>query len=140
LIFLYLAERFSRFFETLEIDMQKCFFVGRVAKAVAVLGNGDKAVAKFTLITNEYAGKDEGGDARERVVAIPFTAFAKRAEALGKHVSVGDQLIVTYRVANNNYTDKEGKEQYGFEFILEEFEFGAPGATKREILEDLKRG
>ena len=120
--------------------MNKCFFVGRVAKAVTLAGIGDKAVAKFTLIDNEYAGKDAGGEARERVVAIPFTAFARRAEALAKNVHVGDQLIVEYRIANNNYTDKDQKEHYGFEFVLDDFKFGAPGAAKRELLEDQRRG
>lgn len=115
-------------------------FVGRVAKAVTLTGNGDKAVAKFTLMDNEYAGKDGGGETKERVVAIPFTAFSRRAEAIAKNVHVGDQLIVQYRVANNNYTDKDQKEHYGFEFIVEDFKFGAPGAAKRELLEDQRRG
>lgn len=121
--------------------MNSCIFVGRVAKSVTVAGIGDKAVAKFTLIDNEYAGKDAAtGEAKERVVAVPFTAFARRAEALGKNVHVGDQLIVQFRIANNNYKDKAGEDNYGFEFIVEDFKFGAPGAAKRELLEDQKRG
>ncbi len=120
--------------------MNKCFFTGRVAKSVTVAGSGEKAVAKFTLIDNEYAGKDATGAAKERTVAIQFTAFARRAEALGKNVQVGDQLIIEYRIANNNYTDKDGVEHYGFEFIVEDFTFGAPGAVKREMLQEQRAG
>lgn len=121
--------------------MNKCFFTGRVAKSVTVAGSGDKAVAKFTLIDNEYAGKDANtGEIKERTVAIQFTAFARRAEALGKNVQVGDQLIIEYRVQNNNYKDKDQVEHYGFEFIVEDFTFGAPGAVKREMLQEQRQG
>ena len=47
----------------------------------------------------------------------------------------GDQLIVHYSLNNNNYEDGQGNTTYGYDFIVEEFEFGAPGAEKRELLE-----
>ena len=43
-----------------------------------------------------------------------------------------DQLIFTYRIENNNWTDGEGKDQYGYNFIVDGFEFGAPGQAKRD--------
>jgi len=112
--------------------MQQCLFVGNLARAVALTGNGDRAVARLTLISNEYAGKDKDtGDAMERAVSLQFTAFRAKAEALAKHAMKGDQLIVTYRIENNNYT-KEGEDVYGYNFIVEDFAFGAPGKEKRE--------
>jgi len=114
--------------------MNHFHFTGRVAKAVTLSGQGDRAVAKFTLIRNQYAGKDEGGDAIERMVAIQFTAFRKKAEAIAKNFFKGDQMIVAARVENNNYTDKDGADHYDFAFIVDDFEFGAPGEEKRAEL------
>ncbi len=114
--------------------MQNNTFVGNLAKAAIVTGGSECAVCKFTLISNEYAGKDkESGESRERPVWIPFTAFKQKGEAIAKYALKGDQLIITYRIENNHYTDKTtGEDVYGYNFIVEDFAFGAPGRMKRE--------
>lgn len=110
-------------------------FTGRIAKAPVLTGNGDRAVCKFTLIRNDYAGRDEDtGEKREKVVSVPFTAFRAKADAIAKHCHKGDQLIVTARVENNHWTDKENVEHYDYNFLVEDFEFGAPGEEKRQLL------
>lgn len=113
--------------------MQKNIFVGNLAKAVTLTGTGDKAVAKLTLISNEYAGKDrDTGETKERVVSIQFTAFRAKAEAIARHCLKGDQLFVEFRIENNEYQDKNGETVYGYNFIVEDFTFGAEGKEKRE--------
>lgn len=114
--------------------MQQNLFIGNLAKTPQLTGSGDKAVAKFTLILNEYAGKDADGERTERQVSIQFTAFRAKAEAIGKHALKGDQLAVTYRIENNHYTTKDGVDVYGYNFIVEDFKFCAPGKEKREQL------
>ncbi len=112
--------------------MQKNVFVGNLARPATVAGTGDRSVTRFTLITNEYAGKDkETGESRERSVAIQFTAFGKKGEAIAKNALKGDQLIIDYRVENNDY-EKNGETVYGYNFIVEDFAFGAPGKEKRD--------
>lgn len=112
--------------------MQQNIFIGNLAKAATVTGTGDRAVARFTLISNEYAGRDqETGEARERAVSIQFTAFRSKAESIVRHAMRGDQLIVTYRIENNNY-QKDGEDVYGYNFVVDDFTFGAPGKEKRE--------
>lgn len=114
--------------------MNSYHFDGRVARAIALTGTGDRAVARFTLIRNDYAGKDENtGESRERAVAIQFTAFRGKAEAIAKNFMKGDQMIVTAHVVNNDYSDEEG-EHYKLDFIVDDFSFGAPGEAKREEL------
>ena len=108
-------------------------FSGRLAAAPELAGNGDKARCKFRLIANEYAGKDDGGAVKERTVALPFTAFRAKAEAIAKHARKGDQLIVTARIENNNF-EHQGEERFDYNFIVDDFEFGAPGAESREVL------
>jgi len=115
--------------------MNKGSFVGRIAKAPVFRDGGRTPVCFFTLIRNEYAGKDEvTGDAREeRKVAIPFTIFGSRAKTISEHAYVGDQLVVEYRLVNND-REVQGETEYGFSFIVDDFEFGAPGETKRQKL------
>lgn len=109
-------------------------FVGRVAQAPALTRPNGTAICKFTLISNEYAGTDNDGNVRdERAVSVQFTAFQKRAEVIAKNVMEGDQLYIRARIENNNY-QKDGIDVYGFNFIVEEFDFGAPGPRKRAQL------
>ena len=111
--------------------MQKNVFVGNLARHVLITGTGENSVANFTLISNEYAGKDKDtGQNLERTVAIQFSAFRTKAEAIAKNVLKGDQLIVDYRLENNSY-EKDGETIYGYNFIVENFAFGAPGKEKR---------
>ena len=114
--------------------MQNATFTGRLAKAPTLTGNGDKVFAKFTLISNEYVGRDERDQAKTKAVSIQFTAFRGRAETIARNCMKGDQLIVVYSIENNNYDDGAGNTVYGYNFIVEDFEFGAPGAEKREQL------
>lgn len=114
---------------------------GRVAKAPTLTRPGNATVCKVTLIRNEYAGTDEAGNARpERVVSIHFTAFGKKAEAIAQHAKEGDQLIVTARIDNNNYKDKDQNDVYGHNFVIEDFDWGAPGQKSREQLASRRGG
>jgi len=110
-------------------------FDGRVAQAPTLTHPNGNPICKFTLIRNEFAGTDDSGHVREeRVVNIQFTAFGPRGEAIAKNVMEGDQLIITARIANNNYTKEDGQEVYGFNFLVDNFDFGAPGSRKRAQL------
>jgi single-strand DNA-binding protein len=115
--------------------MNRLFFTGRVAAAPVLANHGDSKVTKFTLISNEYAGRDEGsGETKERQVRIQFTAFGSRGEAIARNVLKGDQLIVEAKLSNNDFTDGEGIERYGYNFTVDNFDFGAPGELKRAQL------
>lgn len=78
----------------------------------------DKNRGQFTLISNEYAGKDKP----ERTVAIQFTAFGNRAKALAENKKKGDSLYVEYRVENNNY-EKDGQKIYSYNFVVEDLNY-----------------
>ena len=112
-------------------------FAGRVASAPTKTGNGDQAVTKFTLIENAYAGKEESGESKTETVSVQFTAFRSKAEAIHENVRVGDQLLVVYHLRNNNYQPTEGDAVYGYNFIVESFDFGAPGKATRDYLAEV---
>lgn len=107
-------------------------FTGRLASTPELETRGETKLTRIRLIRNEYAGKDNDGNRRERVVSVQFTAFAGQAEHLANNGRVGDQLQVEATIRNNNYTDGDGRERYEFNFQIVDFEFGAPGAEKRK--------
>lgn len=114
--------------------MNIVIFSGRLAATPELETRGDTKLVKIRLIRNEYAGKDEGGNRKERQVSLPFTAFGSKAELLARNALVGDQLTVKGSIRNNNFTDGKGVERYEYNFELEEVEFGAPGPEKRKQL------
>lgn len=114
--------------------MNKLSFTGRLAATPSISkGRGDKQVAKLVLIRNEVIGKDAEGNKIERTTSIQFTAFNGLAGVLADTTAKGDQLIVEARVQNNNY-EKDGADVYGFDFIIESFDYGAPGKETRDRL------
>ncbi|MCR5860126.1 single-stranded DNA-binding protein [Mesorhizobium sp. J428] len=117
--------------------MQSNTFAGRLADAPALRRTASGAVCRFTLISNEYAGKDDNNNSLERAVRVQFVAFNKKGEAIAENCRRGDQLIVQWSLRNNDYQDsKTGETVYGFDFRVEDFEFGAPGSIKRAELQE----
>jgi single-strand DNA-binding protein len=108
--------------------------VGNLAKDPEVHAKGDTTYTRFCLVGNDYAGKDEHGNAREAVTSLWFVAFEGLGETIAKNVRKGDQLILQAQIRSNNWTDKEGEKQYDYSFVVQTFRFGAPGKIKREEL------
>jgi single-strand DNA-binding protein len=110
--------------------------VGNLSKDPEHAVKGDTTYTRFCLVGNDYAGKDEEGNAREIVTTLWFVAFDGLGEAIAKNVRKGDQLIVDAQLRSDNWTDKDGEKHYDHSFIVQGFRFGAPGKVK---LEDLAR-
>lgn len=111
-------------------------FVGRLASAPTLTNTGETRVVKFTAISNDYAGKDEAtGETLTRTTAIQFTAFNKKAVAIADNFLEGDQIILAnVSIQNNNYEKTDGTKVYDYNFIVDDFDFGAPGPKKRDQL------
>jgi single-strand DNA-binding protein len=106
--------------------------VGNLAKNPELANKGDTTYTRFCLVGNDYAGKDEQGNAREAVTLVWFVAFEGMGETIAKNARKGDQLIVQANIRSNNWTDKDGEKQYDHSFVVQNFRFGAPGKIKRE--------
>ncbi len=108
--------------------------IGNLARDPEFASKGDTTYTRICLVGNDYAGKDEHGDAREAVTSVWFTAFDALGEAIAKNSRKGDQLIVRAHMRSNNWTDKDGEKKYEHSFIVDSFRFGAPGKIKRDEL------
>jgi len=109
--------------------------VGNLARNPEFVAKNDTSYARFCLVGNDYAGKDEGGSAREVTTSLWFVAFGAMGESLARNARKGDQLFVEARVRASNWTDKQGEKKYDHSFIVDGFRFGAPGKLKREELD-----
>lgn len=108
--------------------------VGNLAKDPELTAKGDLTYTRICLVGNDYAGRDEQGNAREAVTTLWFVAFESLGEAIAKNARKGDQLILQAQIRSNNWTDKDGGKQYDHSFVIHNFRFGAPGKIKREEL------
>jgi single-strand DNA-binding protein len=106
--------------------------VGNLAKNPELAVKGDTTYTRFCLVGNDYAGKDDQGNAREVTTSLWFVAFESLGESIAKNARKGDQLIVQAHIRSNNWTDKDGERQYDHSFVVQNFRFGAPGRVKRE--------
>ncbi len=108
--------------------------IGNLARNPELAVKGDLTYTRLCLVGNDYAGRDEQGNARETATSLWFVAFESLGEAIAKNARKGDQLILQAQIRANNWTDKEGEKQYDYSFVVQNFRFGAPGKAKREEL------
>jgi single-strand DNA-binding protein len=111
------------------------FAVGNLARNPELTVKGDTTYARFCLMGNDYAARDEAGKPREVVTSLWFVAFGQLGEAIARHARKGDQLIVEAYVRSNQWTDRQGEKQYDHSFVVQGFKFGAPGRAKRDELQ-----
>ncbi len=109
--------------------------IGNLARDPELTAKGETTYARFCLIGNDYAGRDEEGAEREIVTSIWFVAFGVLGEAIARHARRGDQLMVEAQVRADNWTDKQGERRYDYSYVVQGFRFGAPGKARREASE-----
>ena len=106
--------------------------IGNVGKDLELVGEGERAFTKISLI-----GNDRFGD-KESATSLQFTAFGTLAEILVRHVRKGDQLFLEGYVKNNTWVDLKEQRHYDNSFIISGFKFGAPGKIKRAEIEQAR--
>jgi len=109
----------------------KVMAVGNLANDPEVTVKGDKSYTRFCLIGNDYAGRDEEGNAKDVATSVYFVAFNGMGDAIGR-CRKGDQLLIEGHIQANNWTDKEGGRHFDHSFIVDGFRYGAKGRLSRE--------
>lgn len=57
------------------------------------------------------------------------TAFGRQAEFVERYLKRGTKMVVTGRIQNNNYTNRDGQKVYGVQIMVEELEFAESKAA-----------
>jgi single-strand DNA-binding protein len=106
--------------------------IGNLAKDPESTLKGSITCTRFVLMGNDFAGKDDNGNARETTTSVLFVAFDRLGEIIANNARIGDQLIVQAQLRSNTWIDKSGAKQFDNDFVVQSFRFGAPGRAKRE--------
>lgn len=102
--------------------MNKIILSGRLTRNPEVRysqGENPLAIARFSLAV-ERRFKRQGESETD---FFNCTAFGKQAEFVEKYLKQGTKMLVTGRLQNENYTNKEGQKVYGVQIIVDELEF-----------------
>lgn len=82
-----------------------------------------QSVTSFSLAVNR-TWNDANGQRQEETSFINCTAWGQRGETIAKYVSKGRQLLVSGRLQQRSWDDKEtGKKRSTIDVIVEEFSF-----------------
>lgn len=90
--------------------------MGRLTKDPESRETSAGTVTRFSVAVDRRYKKDTSD-------FFSYTAFGKTAEFARDYLRKGTKVLISGRVENNNYTDKDGRKVYGFQFVAEEIEF-----------------
>lgn len=100
--------------------MNKLIMMGRLTKDPEVrVSQGGATVTRLTIAVDRKYTKNSD----TTTDFINWIAFGKTGENIGKFLTKGRKILLTGRVENNNYTDKNGNKVYQDQHIVEEFDF-----------------
>lgn len=102
--------------------MNKIILMGRLTRDPEVRysqGASQTAVARFSLAVDRRFKREGEPDAD----FFNCTAFGKLAEFAERYLRKGTKVVLTGRVQNDNYTNKDGQMVYSVRVIAEEIEF-----------------
>lgn len=112
--------------------MNKVILMGRLTRDPEIRysqGENSLAIARFSLAVDRRFKRQ--GEAETDF--FNCTAFGKQAEFVERYLKQGTKILVTGRIQNDNYTNKEGQKVYSTQIMIDEMEFAeSKGATSQE--------
>lgn len=113
--------------------MNKCIMCGRLTRDPEVRYTQSRkgeqmAVARFTLaVDRRFAKEGETG-----ADFFTCTAFGKLGEFAEKYLKMGTKILLTGRIQNDNYTNKNGEKVYTTQIMVDEMEFAESKKTEKQ--------
>jgi len=102
--------------------MNKVILMGRLTRdpEIRYTQNTNLTVANFSIAVSRRFAKEN-----DEVKADFFSVIAwnKTGEFVGKYFKKGQQVLVSGRLQNRNWTDQQGVKHYATDVIAEEVEF-----------------
>lgn len=102
--------------------MNKVILMGRLTRdpEVRYTQGSNLTVANFSIAVNRRFRKE--GDT-ETADFFNIVAWNKTGEFVGKYFKKGQQVLVSGRLQNRNWTDQQGVKHYATDVIADEVEF-----------------
>lgn len=104
------------------MSVNKVILVGRLGKdpETRYMTNGE-AVTNATLATSEN-WKDKNGEKQEKTEWHNLVFYRRLAEIAGEYLKKGSQVYVEGKLQTRKWQDKEGKDRYTTEIIVNEMQ------------------
>src|SRR5512140_943649 len=120
------------------MSVNKVILVGRLGKdpETRYMTNGE-AVTNVSLATSENF-KDKSGEKQERTEWHNLVFYRRLAEIAGEYLKKGAQIYVEGRIQTRKWQDKEGKDRYTTEIIVNEMKMlgSKAGGGSFEVVEN----
>jgi len=120
------------------MSVNKAILVGRLGKdpETRFMTNGE-AVTNVSLATSENY-KDKSGEKQERTEWHNLVFYRRLAEIAGEYLKKGSQVYVEGRIQTRKWQDKEGKDRYTTEIIVNEMKMlgSKSGGGSFEVVDD----
>ncbi len=125
------------------MSVNKVILVGRLGKdpETRYMTNGE-AVTNVTLATSEN-WKDKSGEKQEKTEWHNLVFYRRLAEIAGEYLKKGAQIYVEGKIQTRKWQDKEGKDRYTTEIIVNEMQMlgsKSGGAGSFEVVEKSSSG
>ena len=100
--------------------MNKVIMMGRLTRDPEVSSSASGTTfARFSIAVDRRFKREGEPDAD----FFNCTSFGKQAEFVERYLKKGTKVVITGRLQNDNYTNKEGQKVYGVRIMVEEIEF-----------------
>jgi single-strand DNA-binding protein len=121
-----------------EMSVNKVILVGRLGKdpETRYMTSGE-AVTNVTLATSEN-WKDKSGEKQERTEWHNLVFYRRLAEIAGEYLKKGSQIFIEGKLQTRKWQDKEGKDRYTTEIVVNEMQMlgsKSGGSSSFEVVE-----
>lgn len=100
--------------------MNKVIMMGRLTRDPEISSSASGTTfARFSIAVDRRFKREGDPDAD----FFNCTSFGKQAEFVEKYLKKGTKIVVSGRLQNNNYTNKDGQKVYDVRIMVEEIEF-----------------
>lgn len=117
--------------------MNKIMLMGRLTREPEIRWTKrseteDAIVARFSLaVDRKYKSNNESAPTADFFNCV---AFGSTGEFVDKYLKKGQKILVTGRVQNDNYTNREGEKVYSVTVIVEEVYFAESKAAQERAM------
>ncbi len=120
------------------MSVNKVILVGRLGKdpETRYMTNGE-AVTNVTLATSEN-WKDKNGEKQDKTEWHNLVFYRRLAEIAGEYLKKGSQIYVEGKLQTRKWQDKEGKDRYTTEIVVNEMQMlgsKSGGSSNFEVVE-----
>ncbi|MBO4838140.1 MAG: single-stranded DNA-binding protein [Lachnospiraceae bacterium] len=103
--------------------MNKVILMGRLTRDPEVrysTGENSLAIARFSIAVDRRFRRGQDGAEAD---FFNCTAFGKQGEFVEKYLKKGTKVLLSGRIQNDNYTNRDGQKVSSVQIIAEEIEF-----------------